>query len=798
MFKKIILILCLLFTQITPIQAINQQDIQSISEQVDTFIKSTYQSDADDAAALQLATHGITGGGKKLTLDKNSSIAALVLNSKLFSEFMHESIEVGISIMNGLDLHTLFMENGVSWNSKGQDNYYGVCAYTDDMRIENSDKVYNENTYISEKNSYDESLEWICGFLMNHIYFTKKSVSDDEVVYNIKFDIYDSFDFTGADNGSISKDVASMLGSILFREFDWIINIELDITISNNCLHQGNQYDFIYDPSCDTYYSNRDGQINNIATLEVYFDARYYELARPVMLMHNQPWVIEYTTTQNRRVTFHETDRLVSYYPYYTQNRVETLFALEKNGETLYYGIRHRDYFVPNASHTYLVRLENRIEGTDNMIYVSMYDQTDHIQVVESQRMDNCYKGSSLTLVSEEDNSLNGQDFRIRLLGNTSYIFYNDGFSLKVNEGNESHFNTITMKPTCTTNGYTLYTCDMCGYSYKSDITNKLEHSYSEWKIITEPTCTSDGLKRQTCSVCKTNNEQVIDKLGHNEVIDQAVKSTCTLTGLSAGSHCDRCNEVLVKQNTVPALGHYVITQNVVEPTCSSSGLSEGSYCGRCNEVLVKQETLEQLEHSYTSEVVEPTCTSYGYTHHTCDMCLQEFNDSYVDMLEHTYTNYVSDNNATYEADGTKTAKCDNCDSTDTVVDEGTQLKQITITSSVYKTDDQYIYIPLGTNITTLKNNLINKEHIEVSKVGTGAKINMIVNGVVVDSKEIVISGDTNGDGKITITDMIALKAHILKKNTLEGVYALAGDMNSDSKISITDFIQAKAHILKN
>ncbi len=41
---------------------------------------------------------------------------------------------------------------------------------------------------------------------------------------------------------------------------------------------------------------------------------------------------------------------------------------------------------------------------------------------------------------------------------------------------------------------------------------------------------------------------------------------------------------------------------------------------------------------------------------------------------EHSFTNYISDNNATYDNDGTKTAKCDNCDATDTIIDEGSRL----------------------------------------------------------------------------------------------------------------------------
>ena len=40
----------------------------------------------------------------------------------------------------------------------------------------------------------------------------------------------------------------------------------------------------------------------------------------------------------------------------------------------------------------------------------------------------------------------------------------------------------------------------------------------------------------------------------------------------------------------------------------------------------------------------------------------------------HTYGEYTPNGDATTEADGTKTAKCDKCDATDTVADEGSKL----------------------------------------------------------------------------------------------------------------------------
>ena len=80
--------------------------------------------------------------------------------------------------------------------------------------------------------------------------------------------------------------------------------------------------------------------------------------------------------------------------------------------------------------------------------------------------------------------------------------------------------------------------------------------------------------------------------------------------------------------------------------------------------------------------------------------------------------------------------------------------------------------------------------------VGTGMIACIMDGDAVKAAVTIVATGDTNGDGKITITDMLAVKAHLLAKSALEGVHAQAADTNGDSGISITDFIQMKAHIL--
>ena len=59
-----------------------------------------------------------------------------------------------------------------------------------------------------------------------------------------------------------------------------------------------------------------------------------------------------------------------------------------------------------------------------------------------------------------------------------------------------------------------------------------------------------------------------VDALGHTEVIDEAKAPTCVATGLTEGSHCSVCNEVLVAQETIAATGIH----NYYNNKCSTCG----------------------------------------------------------------------------------------------------------------------------------------------------------------------------------------------------------------------------------
>ena len=70
-----------------------------------------------------------------------------------------------------------------------------------------------------------------------------------------------------------------------------------------------------------------------------------------------------------------------------------------------------------------------------------------------------------------------------------------------------------------------------------------------------------------------------------------------------------------------------------------------------------------------------------------------------------------------------------------------------------------------------------------------------LATGMVVKSGDseytIAVTGDTSGDGKISVTDVVKLQSHLLNKSALSGAYLEAGDLNRDSKITITDLVKS-------
>ena len=82
------------------------------------------------------------------------------------------------------------------------------------------------------------------------------------------------------------------------------------------------------------------------------------------------------------------------------------------------------------------------------------------------------------------------------------------------------------IEPTCTSQGYTIYTCPDCGAEYIGDEKESIAHTYTS--TVTEPTCTEMGFATNVCNDCGyTYISDYTDPLGH-DYIEEVTAPTCT------------------------------------------------------------------------------------------------------------------------------------------------------------------------------------------------------------------------------------------------------------------------------
>jgi len=136
--------------------------------------------------------------------------------------------------------------------------------------------------------------------------------------------------------------------------------------------------------------------------------------------------------------------------------------------------------------------------------------------------------------------------------------------------------------------GFTVLTTELKG----------CEHSYTS--AVTAPTCAQQGYTTHTCTKCGDSyKDSYTDKLPHS-------------------------------------YGEWTVT---AKPSCTEEG-TETRYCKNCEDFETR--AIAAAGHSYTAVVTDSTCTTRGYTTHTCTTCGHSYKDSYTDKLPHDYTTAVT------------------------------------------------------------------------------------------------------------------------------------------------------------
>ena len=241
--------------------------------------------------------------------------------------------------------------------------------------------------------------------------------------------------------------------------------------------------------------------------------------------------------------------------------------------------------------------------------------------------------------------------------------------------------------------GYTTFTCTVCGYSYKDNYVKKTAHSYStEWSIDAEKgthyhACTDEGYTNlrsdeaehdydlgvitpatfeapgyitYTCKVCGQKDVRPGE--------DQLEHHYSTEWSQSAATHWHACTDAGYEnlksgeanhdyQTTVIPATHEAPEYEIHEcKVCGYSYTTEGGepvehnfstdwsyshaqHWHACTDAGYENLKKDTANHTYDDPVVVPaTFEEQGYTRHTCTVCGYHYDDNYVDVLEHNYS----------------------------------------------------------------------------------------------------------------------------------------------------------------
>lgn len=156
-------------------------------------------------------------------------------------------------------------------------------------------------------------------------------------------------------------------------------------------------------------------------------------------------------------------------------------------------------------------------------------------------------------------------------------------------------------------------------------------HNYTA-TVTKQPTCTAEGVKTFRCS-CGDSYTETISAAGH-------------------------------------VFGAYVYNNDATE-AADGTETAACTICG-AKDTRTAAGTKIAHVHNYTAAVTKAaTCAEEGVKTYTCS-CGSSYTEA-VPVVAHSFGEYVYNNDATTEADGTKTATCSVCGKTDTVTAEGTK-----------------------------------------------------------------------------------------------------------------------------
>ena len=208
-----------------------------------------------------------------------------------------------------------------------------------------------------------------------------------------------------------------------------------------------------------------------------------------------------------------------------------------------------------------------------------------------------------------------------------------------------------------------------CVHDEKIDVA---AHIWGDGTVTTHATEDNAGVMTYACVICSAVKTEVIPKLEHFHTYSDEWSFNDDRHWRNAS--CQHTSEVTGE-------AEHLWNNGVVTTPPSDEATGVKTYtCVVCEHT--KTEILPIVGHVHSYDIKNTNylntaadCTHKATYYYSC-ACGErgEALFEYGEVASHRFINYISDGNATCSVDGTKTAKCENCDITNTISDIGSLL----------------------------------------------------------------------------------------------------------------------------
>ena len=601
-----------------------------IAAQFDAYAASIRQDKMDEKAVDQLLYPAIYGKGETLHFDETDALTATLYGTDLFRKWFIEAISYAVRNMAELHYSQSLVGGNLLWYDYAQQ--YGIIEYAyNETPSRGDDAPYRTLLKTTEQkvssNKCSNAFILVTGTSSVRVRLNRTAIDAKSVTYRADVLWSDSFSFTGdyskADklgyNTTFSK-LLTLLGPLLgLQTFDWDTTSGFSITVPNLCTHSGGGS--YYWESIEKELTSLPGEgqqdnplIKHVRDSESDTSPRhYYTPEKPIELLSSNPWFVEFYISTGSSFTLSpvlkNTDTWLPQL-YKSGTAVNGLITERYRGisptsgkETTltnrhYYGLDYVEQGIEKKGKK-IFRIENRIANDgSNMLWL----------LIDGQEMGPLNQHQIYHTSAKEyepagtDNSwINGSNITVRYIYNYSWPFTTTPlYWLKIDTAGDV-ISSREISATCTQGAGTETFCQLCGATLAVSVGEPLGHTPQILPGIAT-TCTQEGLTDgSVCSVCgEILLPQVpVPMTAHTEVPLKGQAPTCTREGLTDGITCSVCQTVLTEQQPISALGHKEEIIPGLAASCLSGGLSDRTVCSVCKTVLEEHAPIPALGHTY-------------------------------------------------------------------------------------------------------------------------------------------------------------------------------------------------------